>query len=267
MFRRQHSSVLPNTQRFPKRTHFLSVSLYLQSFKVMQIVFLLLLFWVTCAAAWWQNWNLLCLDSNSSAIYVSRRGSQNKKEHWGEVSVLGLTDGKVEHHGLWNKLCWELRADLSLPLKFQRKSSFLSKLQNRKEMACYFSIPEQNSLRENGIGWGKHLVQFLLEVRADTDLAPDSLFFFSLSWWFKSSFILRNICNVSVLQMYRGEKGLCLEKIISSDVPLHYSGSCHGLNLKCCHRLTLFLPTCSHCFGRLLIVLWFQKQVKVELEG
>lgn len=177
MFRRQHSSVLPNTQRFPKRTHFLSVSLYLQSFKVMQIVFLLLLFWVTCAAAWWQNWNLLCLDSNSSAIYVSRRGSQNKKEHWGEVSVLGLTDGKVEHHGLWNKLCWELRADLSLPLKFQRKSSFLSKLQNRKEMACYFSIPEQNSLRGNGIGWGKHLVQFLLEVWADTDLAPDSLFF------------------------------------------------------------------------------------------
>lgn len=29
MFRRQHSSVLPNTQRFPERTHFLSVSLHL----------------------------------------------------------------------------------------------------------------------------------------------------------------------------------------------------------------------------------------------
>lgn len=126
MFRRQHSSVLQNTQRFPERTHFLN------AFSILTVIqsnadsippsFIL----SDMSAAWLQNWNLLCLDSNSSVIYVSRRGSQNKKEHWGEVSALGQTDGKVEHHGLWNKLCWEFRADLSLPLKFQRKSFFLS---------------------------------------------------------------------------------------------------------------------------------------------
>lgn len=148
--------------------------------------------------------------------HVSRRGSQTKKEHRWAVSVLGLTGGKVEHHGLWNKLCWELRAHLSLPLKFQRKSFFLSKHENRKETACYFSIPVQNSLKGNGNGWGKHLVQFQLEVQADIDLAPDSLFF-SFRWWLNSSFTMRNICNVSVLQMVRGEKGLCLDNITSCD--------------------------------------------------
>ena len=116
-------------------------------------------------------------------------------------------------------------------------------------MACYFSIPEQNSLKGNGTGWKKHFMQFLLEVQADTDLAPDSFFLPQLVTQFllHTEKHLQCFCTANVY----GKKCLSLEKIISSDVPLHYSRGCHGLNLKCCHRLTPFIPTCSHSFGRL----------------
>lgn len=86
---------------------------------------------------------------------------------------------------------------------------------------------------------------------------PCSWLCFSLSWWFNPPFPLKTNCNVSVLQMLR-----------KTD-----RGICHPLQLQVSqfeskvHRLIPLIPTRSHCLQRLLIILCWQKKVRVEMGG